>query len=260
MDDLALHAEGSDPVVCWAGGCMRLDVSSSSAAMVARPPEAKGWLGPVAEVKPDAVCVGTTCKPLGKKLAAAVAEFRKEAATNTYPQFAGATTDLKAVFLGTQLWSVRADRPIKLKPAPTKGDTPAVIGMTAAGELLVVDWTTCAGPCTTMTIMDSTGRIKGREVAGGGPVFQLDAKRFVTISEYADAIVFDLKTGAALGALDLDSEDAAGGVRAVRLDDSSFAVLFARGSGQELVVVGAPSEKGAKVHRSGGMWLPSCTP
>src|SRR3954468_8764181 len=67
MDDPKLFASGDDPVICWDKGCMKLDTLRGDAAMIARPPAPKSWSIPVAEVKDNQVCVGTTCKPLGKK-------------------------------------------------------------------------------------------------------------------------------------------------------------------------------------------------
>src|SRR5678816_1674091 len=84
-DDLTLAVSGLDPVVCWPTGCMKLDMSNTDASWIVKPAPTKSWLGNVAEVKADQVCVGSTCKPLGKKLQAAVAEHLKNLDANTKP-------------------------------------------------------------------------------------------------------------------------------------------------------------------------------
>src|SRR5688500_7339248 len=67
-DDLKLFASGLDPVVCWDKGCMKLDMANTDASWIVKPTEPKAWMIPSAEVKDTQVCLGTTCKPLGKKL------------------------------------------------------------------------------------------------------------------------------------------------------------------------------------------------
>ncbi|MDX2093753.1 MAG: hypothetical protein SFX73_38300 [Kofleriaceae bacterium] len=259
-DMLTLSVVDASPVVCWETGCMKLDVLHEEATAVPKPPAPKRWLFPTPEVKADSVCLGTTCKPLGKRLSAAVAAFRKDSEDNAAPDnpTVSATTDLKAVGIPNgsnpaQVWSVAQDKPLKLKAPPSKGD---VYDVTAVGNLFAVDWRACAGPCAEMELVDSSGRNKGPGGTGGGPVFQLDAKRFVAVSENTRVQVYDLATGKLLGKLELEGQDG-GPLDAVRIDDETIAVMYGKSDNATDIVIVSVFPKG-KPEVTSAMRLPNC--
>jgi hypothetical protein len=257
-EELALLADAGEPVLCWKTGCMKLDLQAGTAASVPRPTPARPWLIASVEIKADAVCLGSTCKKLGKKLAQAIAQHRKEAAADQGSPYVEATTDLAAVVIGNAVWSVTRDRPLKLGGAKRQGgDVPSVVGVSVADRLLVADWAACAGPCTTQLVYDSSGRAKSREGVGGGRLLQLDAKSFVSVSEYATAQLYDLKTGKLRATRAFDDTEP-GGVGAVRLDPDSFAVLHTIPG--DAVQVTKLTVYQNKLTSGGTMYLPRCTP
>lgn len=266
MDGLTLSASGDAPVVCWGegqGACMKLDPSSDAASGIARPAPRAPWLGPVAEVKGQEVCVGTRCKPIGAWLAQAIAAYTKNLDADTRPQLA-ATSDLRSVIVDRQLWALQADRTLALKPpARYHGDhdTPAVSELAVAGELVVASWSNCAGPCTVMQLVDSAGRNKGKPARGGGAVFQLDPKRFVVTSEYGEAQIFELGTGKPRGAL-VAGDGEPTSTAAIRIDDETFVVMTQRMTtgGRQIVKIRAPGDPSLKPAILEQMYLPGCTP
>lgn len=258
MDNLELSVVDDSPVVCWETGCMKLDVLRGEASAVPKPPAPKRWLSAVGEIKGDSVCAGATCKPFGKKLAAAVAGVRASAAeSEADAPVISATADLKAVAIPSgsgpaQIWSVAQDKPLKLKAPPSKGE---VFDVIAAGNLFAVDWRACAGPCAELRFVDSSGRNKGSGGTGGGPVFQLDAKRFVAVSEYARVQVYDIAKGKLLGTLELNGQP--GRVDAVRIDENTLAVMFESSmSSMDVALVNAFEKMTPTSEVS--MRLPSC--
>ncbi len=259
--DATLHTANGDAVVCWDKGCMKLDFENTDASWHVKPPEPKRWLMPQAEVKDDQVCLGTTCKKLGKKLVAAIAEHKKTVDPASAPVLK-ATTDLKAVVVGyDQIWNVAGDSKIKV-PTPKlyarSGEKPSMGGTEVAGKLLVVGWSACAGPCTKFSITDSAGRPKGPEGAGGGEVFQLDAKRFVVVSEYAEISIFDLDTAKARGVVSVGAGPEQN--TTLRADESTMLTMFAKNDGAEVVKVTAYDDKALRPSADASMFLPSCKP
>jgi hypothetical protein len=259
--ELDLRSQNGDPVICWGASCMKL--TDDGAAMVPPPPAKPAWFGPRAEVRDEggkpAVCSKAGCKPAGPKLAAAIVEERKSAAADGQTPRLAATADRKAVVVGSEVWSLAGDKPLKLKaPASYKrggGDPPGIVGIDVAGDVLVVDWTDCAGPCTRGQIVDSGGKNKGADFAGGGPVFQLDAKRFVVISEYAEVQIFSL-AGKPLGAIQLGDEPSY--YSAIALDDGTIGVLREARGGHRLAVIQAYEDASARVTMD--HFLPTCAP
>jgi hypothetical protein len=239
---------------------MQLDLDKSTASLVAKNPAATPvWLDPVAEVKADTVCTGTTCKPLGKKLVAALVKAHTD---NTA---IAATVNLKAVVVGPVAWSVAGDRPIKLaapvglKPNIGKNNNKplAVTHIDVAGDLLLVHWENCVdGSCTRVLVTDTTGRAIGQHHGGGGlaPI-ELDPEvGFVTVSEHGSVEFYDLKTGKFDGAVEL----AARPIAAVRIDKFTVAVLyetFADANSFHVANVAWNVEPGMKA----SMDLPRCT-
>jgi len=258
--DAKLDTDGNDAMVCWDKGCMKLDFLATTATWIVKPRTPSQWTSPRAEVKADQVCLGTTCKKLGKKLVAAIGEYK----TNQSQDPANvvrlqATTDLKAVVVGDVAWNVAGDSKLKFstpKLYARTGEKPTVSGIEVANDLMVVHWTACAGPCTKFAIVDSGGRAKGPEGEGGGEVIQLDAKRFVVVSEYAEISVFDLKTAKARGVI----RTGAGPEQnwTIRADDSTLYSLFTKNDGVEVMKVGIYDDKDLKPSIEGSMFLPSC--
>jgi hypothetical protein len=260
-DSYRLASDNGDPVVCWGSSCMKL-VAGEPATMVAPPAPAPAWPGPHGEVRDDggkpAVCVGTACKPVGAKLAAAIAEERKSAAADQRAPHLAATLDGKAVVAGGAAWSVAKDKPLALKPPSSYAhdDTPSNAGVDVAGNLLVVSWSDRAGPCTVAQLADSSGKNRGKSFAGGDAPFQLGTDRFVVVSEYAEVQIFGL-SGKPFGSLPLGTEPTGG--LAVALDDSTIAVLRADGDQAYRLFVITPFED-AGVHLHAETFLPICQP
>jgi hypothetical protein len=264
-DDPQLLTSGTDAVICWTGGCMKLDMGSTDATPIAKPTTQK-WTLPVAEVKDDQVCLGASCKPLGKKLVAAIADAKKNADANR-PLAFQATTDLKLVVWGGAgggaygAWSVKDDKALVIPPPPKDPKDPnkrGVTGATVVGNLIVFGWISCAGPCSEYSIIDSAGRPKGVQGRGGGPVLQLDDKRFVVISEYGDVNVHDIGTGKRLSSFELASEPVTL-LDAARIDDGSIFVMLPKSGGRVVSKISLPNSK-TKPRVADSMFLPSCTP
>jgi hypothetical protein len=258
-DDVTLHSSGLDPVVCWDKGCMKLDMANTDASWIVKPAPTKRWLGNVAEIKDDKVCVGAKCQQLGKKLVAAIADHKKNLDANAQPDLS-ATTDLKALVIGSTVWNVKADREIKLTPPPIYkrgGDKPGIPGIDVAGDLLVVQWTDCAGPCTKFAIVDSNGINKGPTGDGGGDVFQLDAKRFAVVSEYSTVAIFDF-AGKPRGIVSMSGEPDFSS--ALRMDDDTIVVMHGQADGKLVVKISAPDDKQIPARISETQFLPKCYP
>ncbi len=261
-DDLRLAPLDGEPVVCWGKGCMQL-VEREPATLVAPPPDHPAWPGPRAEVVErdgkTMICLAADCSPVGAKLATRVAGERKRSAAEKAPASLAATADRKVVVVADEAWNVAADKRMKLKkPASYTGreDTPNVVDVEVAGNLLVVSWSNCAGPCTVAQLVDDGGKNRGRSVEGGGPVFQLDDKRFVVMSEYAQIHVFDL-AGKPLGSLQLGAEP--NSAQSVALDDSNIGVLREDGDhAHRLTVVSVFEDSALRIRVE--RFLPDCAP
>jgi hypothetical protein len=261
MPDSTLHTTGTDAVVCWDKGCMKLDFENTDATWLVKPAPQKSWQIPQAEVKDDQVCLGTTCKKLGKKLVAAIAAYKKDLDPSSSPQLE-ATSDLKAVAVGYDaVWNVQGDAKLKFttpKLYARTGEKPTMSGIDVAGNLLVTQWSACAGPCTKFQITDSAGRPKGPEGDGGGEVFQLDAKRFAVVSEYATISLFDLATGKARGVVRLGAEPEQN--TTIRADDSTIFTMFHKNDGVQVVKVTAYDDPAIPASADASMFLPNCQP
>ena len=259
--DSTLHTTGTDAVVCWDKGCMKLDFETTDASWIVKPPAGKSWMIPRAEVKDDQVCLGTTCKKYGKKLTAAIAEYKKNLDPQSGPAQLDATSDLKAVVIGSNggVWNVAGDSKVKFTTPrlyAKTGEKPTVSSVDVAGNLLVVQWSACAGPCTKFSLTDSAGRAKGAEGDGGGEVFQLDAKRFVVVSEYATISIFDLATGKARGTVHLGAGPEQN--TTVRGDDATMFTMFEKNDGVQVVKVNAYDDAGVAASADASMFLPNC--
>jgi len=205
--ELRAMASSGTAVVCW-----KYDGKETCAAVtpagfgrsVAPPPVAKEpSFG--AEVRDRggklSACRGTTCKPLGKRASAAARKAPAEA-----------TTDLRAVVVDGAAYDLATDAPIKLVPPKEYADA-KVLGQgyaTVMGELLLVSWTSCAGPCEKMVVADSAGVNRGAWFPSGHPI-KLDDRRVAVLPLETDATmtVLEVATGKQLASLDLFREGAA---------------------------------------------------
>ena len=248
-----LLAHDDDPVLCWANGCMALGLLDRTAALIKPKPAPQArWLTPLGQVRVEggkpSVCVGTTCKPIGKQLAAAVEAARKDA-TPESPVTIEGTTDFKAVIVGDTPWSVAADKELKLKP-PAKGLQAA--GASVAGALIVANFTDCAGPCTQAQVFDSAGAAKSKVFAGAFPAIQVDAKRFAVLDEYGNLRVFAVGTGASMASTDTGGSEPDGAY--VRIG-ASLAVLRKNMQG---ITIAQVAFDGPTPYKSSEMFLPAC--
>ncbi len=257
---IELLAAGEEPVLCWADGCMAPSMSSLAATIEPRPAPTPAGIGPQAELRPDgpglAACKGSACTRLGARLTKAIAEAR--AATDGPPTI-GVTGDLQAVALGAGAWSVAKDKPIAFKTPKSyqrEGSGAGLLGITVAGNLLVTQWSNCAGPCTRAQVTDASGKHLGADFAGGGPITQIDADRFAIMSEYGDLHIVSRK-GKAIDHVE-HSGDPSSAVGVVRLAPGAIAILHDDSStGLRVEMLDAT---GPHPIVTGARALPYCTP
>ena len=233
----SLSAVADDAVVCWDAGCMQIEYNDE-VRIVARPSARRAWRDPVGTITDSKACVGSTCKPIGPKLAAALADARQHT-TAEQPFSVGVSSDLKVVVirpsgLFSEAWTLATDRPLVLREPKEDvagfATKPEIHSIDIAHELLVVHWVGCAGPCTEAQLADTSGRNLGRPVKGGGGAIQINAKQFAVISEFSDLHVFDLVTGKPRGSLALSVASFSGG-DAVVLDSGDLALMDTISSG-----------------------------
>jgi len=252
-----LVAIEGEPALCWGVSCMRL--SDRAAAMVPRPADAPSGRAraEVRDVRGEpSVCVGDVCKRVGARLAGAIAEERTSpTGYDDHVPHLEATLDGKAVVIGLTVWSVPKDKPLTLRAPSSYGrGGAAVIGIAVTGNLLVVSWSDCAGPCTVGQIVDSSGKNRGKSFRGGDTL-RLDDRRFVVFGEYGDLQIFDLG-GKPLGVLSLGTDP--GVALAVALSDQAVGVLRTDGDWHRMVWVDA--FEGLDPRVSSEAFLPACKP
>ena len=224
--------------------------ATAAPKLVAAP--AKTAEKPASEVKLDAgawaVCTGGACKPVGKKLAAALASAAKAAKENdeTATFTAAASDDGKHVAFDANLWVVAADKKLKLKaPKEYKGniDKPSLGGVELVGGAIIASWHNCAGPCTQSVLVDANGKNRGKWF-GAGFAIPLDAKRLgvLSIESENEFLVIDIATGkhASSLAIDMGGETIAG---AAKVDDSTAVIAYQTEAGWTVGFVAAPAGK-----------------
>ena len=255
--DLELLAKDDAPVVCWDRGCMALSLHNFGATIVPKPAASPAWFGVRPELRAQgkgmAACNGTVCRPLGPRLTQALAKAR--AATDPV----SATTDLKAVSIGTGAWSVTKDRPLVLAPPRAYGGGGFPQHVQAVGNVLLVEWVNCAGPCTDEQLVSSSGKNLGAQFSGGGPIIQVDDDHFVVVSEYGDLHLVSMQ-GKRLGdraGIPMGYGSPAERLGAVRIGEDTVGVLYDDDSAVhvEAVHVGAGGLSAA-----GENTLPRCEP
>ena len=151
------------PIVCGATDKQRACVTADGHA-VPEPPRAA-----TAELRGDATagftaCSAGACKPVGPKLAAAIAAFRAQDPAREV----GVLADLSVATLDggandVHVWTVPGDRELKLK-APKEyaaGDGAMLTRVQVAGDVLLASWTDCAGPCGKTVIVGPNGKNRG---------------------------------------------------------------------------------------------------
>lgn len=218
--DLELRVHDGAPVVCGGGACFAFDASGKPARMAA--PAAAARLG--AEVRDDAgkpsACAGTTCKPLGARLAAALAKARADGGALEVT----ASTDLKLVAFGAELWSRVADKKLAVKSPRGKMDATRI---DAIGAIAIATWTDCLGPCELGTVVDARGHQVGKTIAPGIAV-QLDDRRAIVLPQATQLFkltVLDLRSGKPLATGDGELADF---IVAARLDPHAVAIAWKR--------------------------------
>ncbi len=197
-------------VACWKGdappeACFEL----SRAAAPRRIPEVP-LVPPVSEPRASvrdldaslAACAGTTCKPLGPTIRAAIAKAKAlgEGSPYTTPHV---SDDLRLLAIENKLFSIREDRRIWPRaPAdlPARAEPPRLAGVELVGNLAIATWSTCAGPCLASAAVDGKGASQSRAFPGGVPLV-LDDHRLAILPMEARATVtvLDRATGKLLG-------------------------------------------------------------
>jgi hypothetical protein len=258
--------EETKPEQCWAYSSTVAPRSVPAPAVVVVPK-------PEAEVRDEggvpSACVGTKCKKLGKKTAAAIAKAKAEAKATAAETGGDASVSIavsgdgKAVVIGNQLWSVAGDKPIKLKaPKEYKGqiDKPEVSGISVAGGALIASWLNCAGPCTRSILIDSSGNNRG-DAFGAGFEIPLDAKRLAILPAEVDTtfVVLDLATAKQVAKLSLGNEGVIPGMSGTKLDDNTVAAVWKTSDDKmSFKLISAPAGKPVTI--SSSYQLPACPP
>lgn len=264
-----LFAGAGEVTVCWGdkGDCMQLGKTDKDRKAVPRPASVK----PTTEVRDDggklSVCTGAMCKPVGKKLAAAVAAARKEAAALPPEARAdatialSATSDLALVALNlgaaetrdrVQVWSVAKDKRLTARP-PAEWKKSKEQGMAmvadAVGATMLVTWIACAGPCAQGLIVDANGANQGAAFPGGRGL-DLDGTRIAIVPDNAAGriTIVDGKTGKHVGDLALgDGMSAIVRSGSTKLAGGDFAALYDDGSTVKVSRISAPAGKPATI-------------
>lgn len=207
-----------------------------------------------AEVKDDggklSVCVvGTPCKPLGKKLVAAIAKLaasqKAEGGTVSSPS---ATSDGKVVVTGGDAWVVAGDKKLAPKKPKEYGkgeDKPDLGAIEVAGNAIIANWSNCAGPCGLSILIDAKGANRGKAF-GSGVNLPLDAKRLAvfSIESANELVVIDLASGKQTSRVPLEM----GGVTpasAAKIDDTNVVVAWQRENDWKLQFIATPMDKPA---------------
>lgn len=168
LSGMQMFGAGGRAIVCWSAtsGCIALDDDQ----VVPRPaPDPRPASVRDADGKP-AACNAKTCKPLGTRLAAAVAAAGK-AATVTV------TTGLELVAIDGgathALWNVAQDKPLapKQPAAIGKGEHAELARVEAVGAHAFATWSTCGGgPCSMEIVVEPSGGNRSKAFAGGDTV------------------------------------------------------------------------------------------
>ncbi len=245
--------------------CMQLDLQAKQITHVAHP---RATPDPTVEVRGESICRGATCKPLHEKLAAAISDLRARATADDGLELS-ATENLEAVVvhlsrtrgIGAELWSPAKDAPVKLhRPGSSRVGAPSP-DLTAVGDVVVVDWYDCAGPCHEARIIDAHGKQVGALIQGYTTVVRVNDELFAITSDTAgvfeksppDAFqLFELRTGKARGKIPL-APDAVGAT--VKLDSDHFAVLTSESDTRVVDVLVAKPNRPKVV---ADMTLPAC--
>jgi hypothetical protein len=144
------------------------------------------------------VCAGATCKPLGKKLAAALAA----------QPAAIATPDGRSIVLGgRELWDVAKDRAVTIKAPKGHDKKTPPSNITVVGTTLVATWLGCTGPCFEATLIDGAGTQRG-DAYSGGSAYAIDAERIAIVPYQAQGTVTIVaaKTGKRIASVELSKQ------------------------------------------------------
>jgi hypothetical protein len=198
-DTTTLVAVNGKAVACWGptGDCLSLD----DAAVVSRPTAV-----PATEVRDDggkpSACKAKTCKPLGKKLVAALAKAHTDldASKQDNPSASvkvTVTTDLAMVAIdgpggAHSMWNVAGDRELHPKQPAVfpAGDQVGMYAIEAVGKLVFTSWTDCAGPCAQEIAVDADGNNHSRAFEAGATV-ALDSGGYLVIGQFGTATALD---------------------------------------------------------------------
>lgn len=233
-------ANGADVITCWTEeGKPESCIAVASTGVPRKVPTPAVPLPvPVAEVRDQggklSACAGATCVKLGKKLTAAIAAAKakqaKEGADYYGDSIPHPTANLEAVVIDRTAWNVRGDKLLKPKPpreyAKNKREKPGNSGVEVAGNLLIANWSDCAGPCTMAVVIDGSGKTKG-DWFPAGKAIALDDKRVAILPDESDAVVTVLEPATAkqLGKLRL-AEGVLEGLQATKVDAQTIAAVW----------------------------------
>ncbi len=196
-----LAAAYDTTTLCWDTDCLEFDLAGLGASPVPQPliPAPRAWpRSAVVRTQGSglAACRGDTCRPLGPKLTAAIGRWRaqEDGGHGTIE----ATADLTLVVLPpAQAWRIASDSQLALKIpkeylAPNI-DRPELVDLEVAGDLVIADWSNCAGPCIGGQLVDTKGKNIGATFQAGGSTLELYPGRFAVFSEFGEVVVFTAK-------------------------------------------------------------------
>ena len=232
-----LSPSGDGVIVCATAGCVLATPKQVTAAKAPAPsPKA-------VEIKDGKACAGATCKPLGKKLAKAVAAGKS----------ADATSDLALVVVKTEqastLWNLAKDKqlapkkPAEYKKSGEKDVT--LLSLDVIGSVVEASWSACAGPCAQGVLVDATGATRPGGWFPAGEGVMLDATRLAIVPDEASGslTVLDVK-GKQLGTLPLgDGTSAVVRAGITKLSGDDLAIFWDDGTTANVQRVSAPAGK-----------------
>jgi hypothetical protein len=213
---MTMFGSGGKAIACWeaTGDCMSIDDNKAVARLA--PPK------PPAEVRDDngkvSACNAKTCKPLGKKLAAAVAKARAQgdAAKKDGAQWSGeitVTTDLALVAIDApsvhddpaivELWNLADDKALTPKKPAVYGKdkTPGLLSVQAVGGHAFATWSECGMPlCGKEIVVEPSGGNYSKAF-DAGETYALDNGTYVVVD--ATGLTLLDSAGRHSGALDL---------------------------------------------------------
>jgi hypothetical protein len=179
------------------------------------------------------------CKPLGKRLAAAIRAARAASPGDVLVFLA--TSGLDAVIVSDTAWSVPKDRALALRPPADVKPRPKLVSLVPVGAVIVATWSSCELGCARGVVVDPTGANRGAAFAAGVAASFGDRIAIVATEIRPVLTIVAAATGKALATLVL-GKDIVDQVEAVALDDHTLAVAARVDDAHQLMWIDAPAD------------------